>query len=267
MGIAMASLNFSLSSDEARTLAHLIQLEFQELYLKWGANQPPRSGVHASSLLVSESEWCVRKHVLSEMYPDLIQPEELRYWDWKRMAVFLDGWQRHIKWQMLFSRFFNVVYWNNLPELDLTHYDDVRNVHYSPDAIVEYAGEKFIVEIKGLDTRKYQEMTSDLDTACKVSDVVAKAKIQCNLYCHLLEIKRGIILVEDKNNQDFTTWVVEHESLMSRSHTDRAYAVKGHVTLARSGKPLPPRVCASPDDSRAKKCPLKNVCFRDLEVK
>src|SRR5579859_4797276 len=184
-----------------RTLEELLKLELQELYLKWAASQPLRSGLHASSLLVAPQDWCVRRFVLSELWPDEAEPETLHHWDWQRQAIFLDGWERHRRWQKLLRDFANVVYYRDQPETDLTHHDETRNIFFSPDAIIDYAGVRYIVEIKGLDTNKFQQLTDNLDTACKVSDVVAKAHIQCNLYCHLLAVEYGLLLIEDKNTQ------------------------------------------------------------------
>jgi hypothetical protein len=74
--------------------------------------------------------------------------------------------------------------------------------------------------------------------------------------------------VNKNDSREFKLWVIEHDAAYSKPYTDRAYAVKGHVTLARNmvASLSAQGVCTSPDDSRAKKCPLKNVCF-NLEVK
>jgi len=250
--------------NDLRTAEFLIQSSLQELYLKWAASQPLRSGLHASSLLVPQNEWCTRRYVLAEIAPGEAARPELHYWDWRMQNMFLDGWDRHRKWQDLFLRFAVVAYSEaGDPELDLTHHDETRNIYFSPDAILDYAGTRYVVEIKGLDTNKFQQLTDNLDTACKVSDVVAKARIQANLYCHLLSIQHGLLLIEDKNTQQFKVWIIKCDSASATPYIQRAYDVKGRVALFRRSRQLPERVCKSSDDRLAQKCPLRDCCFSE----
>lgn len=253
-----------------RTIEELIKLDIQDAYLSWGGSQPLRTGPpHASNLLSDESEWCTRRYVLAQLQPDEVQPEDLKYWQWKQYSIFLHGWEIHRMLQLIFKNHLNVVMNNGQPELDLTHYDETRNVYFSPDAILNFFGMHYVVEIKGLKQESYNPIAdASLVTAMTANTTVNKAFFQAQLYMHLLELKRAIILIVNKNDsREFKLWVVEHDPKYSKPYTDRAYAVKGHVSLARNGKPFPARVCQSPDDSRAKKCPMRDLCFRDMEVK
>lgn len=255
-----------------RTLAALITLDFQDMYLSYGASQSPRTGLHASSLLVPESEWCTRRYVLSELYPDQAETPELARWQWKQQAVFENGWDVHKRWQKLFRQFGNVVYGDgvgesgiifpNMPELDLTHYDGERHVYFSPDAILEVHGEHMVVEIKGINHEAYQSLPNALEGAMTACETVNKAVIQANLYMHLLELNHAIILIENKNTQDFRVWVTEYNRALALPLVQRAYSVKGAIVRARKGQ-LASRVCESPDSPLARKCPLKGICFRE----
>lgn len=263
-------MQMSNPDNNLRTLAELLTIEFQALYLSWGKQQEPRTGLHASALLVKDEDWCVRQHVLARLYPDKLQQEELHNWDWKRLAVFLDGWERHRKIQKLLRDHSDMVVITDREfETDLTHYDDTREVYFSPDAIISWGGQRFIVEIKGLDTTKFQALTDSLETAIQVSDVVAKARIQCNLYMHLESVKLGILLIEDKNTQAFKLWVIEYDAALSKPYVERLYAVKGSATLTRTFglAKLPKRVCNSRHDKLAKSCPVRDLCFsKEMEV-
>jgi hypothetical protein len=250
-------------NSEFDTIAELIRQEIQDAFLAWGSSQPLRSGPpHASALLSSEQEWCVRRYVLAQLQPDDVQPEDLKYWQWKQQAIFLHGWEIHRMLQLIFKNHLKVVMTNGQPELDLTHYDEVRNVYFSPDAILEFFGEKYVVEIKGIKQEMYQRLTDDLITAIGACETVSKAIHQANLYMHLLEIKRAIILVVNKNDsREFRLWVIEHDPLLAKLYTNRAYQVKGAVTLARAHGKLPARVCSTLNDALAKKCLMRDVCF------
>jgi hypothetical protein len=115
----------------------------------------------------------------------------LKYWEWKQKAIFLHGWEIHRMLQLLFKNHLNVVYsldlhGNLAPELDLTHYDPVRNVYFSPDAILEFFGLHHVTEIKGLKQESYRELTDSLTVAMRVNETVHKAFYQAQLYMHLL---------------------------------------------------------------------------------
>lgn len=258
----------------------LLELEFQSLYLRWGEAQPQRTGLHASSLLVPDSEWCTRRHVLINLFPDDQDVKQLKAWEWKQQAVFLDGWERHRKIQWLLREFggssLRVVYSDTetvgddcfpAPETDLTHYDESRGVYFSPDAIIDYAGQRYVVEIKGLDTDKFQQLTDSLEQACLVSDVIAKGRIQANLYLHLLGLKQAILLIEDKNSQAFKLYLTHYDFNLVKPYRDRWYAVKGNTTVCKQQglSHLKPRICQSIDAPLAKKCPVRALCFRQTE--
>ena len=68
--------------------AELLQLHFQQMLVAWGSNQPPRNGLHASSLLVSDNEWCTRRYVLADLFQDEAINPALQPWDWKRQDLF-----------------------------------------------------------------------------------------------------------------------------------------------------------------------------------
>lgn len=252
--------------------AELITIHFQSMLVNWGAAQPLRNGLHASSVLVSDQEWCVREHVLHEIYPNQAIQQQLQTWDWKRSAIFENGWRLHQRWQDVFKRFGCVVFNENEGqlELDLTHYDETRNIYFSPDALLNFAGQRYVVEIKGIKQEAYQELTDDLMHAVEVNETVAKARIQANLYMHLLGLKKAILLIENKNDQSFKVWVIEYGREASVKYIQRIYDVKGAVIntqtfgLAR----LPKRICQSRGDARAKSCPMRNLCFsKEIEKK
>lgn len=256
------------SDSDLTTRAALLAEEFRDLYLRWGAAQPPRTGLHASSLLASESDWCTRQHVLINLYPDQLTAKQLRGWEWKTQATFLDGWERHRKLQFLLREYggnaLRVVQTDGEPETDLTHYDETRQVYFSPDAVVDYAGTRYVCEFKGLDTSKYEKLTDDLSHACSVSEVVAKGRVQCLLYLHLLGLEYGLLLIEDKNSQQFRCYALhkqQDDRVAIQAQLDRLYAVKKYTTL----KKLPERTCADATCAKAARCPMRAVCFASQE--
>jgi hypothetical protein len=258
-----------LRTFNARTTAQLLKMEFDDLFTRWEASRPLRVGMpHASAVLSDESEWCVRRHVLGELWPELAEKPEVKPWNVKNNRINKHGWVLHEKYQDLILKFGNVAYVNGHPELDYTHYDEERMVHFSPDAIINFAGQQYIVEIKGYkntDDENYPyEAFEKFDEA---GQIPLKAHRQCNFYCHLMGIERGCVLVEGKNTQDTKVWTFEHDAEMARPYTQRCYDFKGALriateTLASDGKAkLPVRKCRACTDGLAQRCPMRKVCF------
>jgi hypothetical protein len=234
------------------TIAELLRIEFRSLFVEWGNSTPTRTGLHASAVLVDEQDWCLRRHTLSELFPDAVQPIELSSWDWKQQAIFLNGWRLHEKWQALFQQFARVV------EVETSHFDEDRNLYFTPDVIFEFGNQKYIVEIKGYKADYFAK----LDESGAPPEY---AHAQANLYCHLLRIDKAIILVENKDTQDFKLWLVEYNPKLAMPPVKRIYDVKRAVALTRRNlEKLPERICQSRDDARARKCPMRDTCFLRL---
>lgn len=223
--------------------ADLLQIHFQSMLVAWGENTPLRSGLHASSVLMTDGEWCVREHVLAALYPDqAVKPTQ----QWRTNAIFLNGWRLHEKWQDLFKRFGECL------EFEKAHYDDVREFWFTPDAIIRFAGQEYLVEIKGYNLERYNSLVEPPKAAV----------VQAQLYMHLLQIKQAIILVECKDNQDFKVYVVEYDPAVSVPYMQRVYDVKGKIILANVMESRTiARICQSSTQARALRCPMRQTCF------
>jgi hypothetical protein len=273
------------------TLLFLLASEIEQAFHTWDAQQPPRTGLHASSVLESDSDFCTRQHVLAEVFPAERQQKE-QYW--KVLAMFLNGWSIHEKWQkdILFpmgivqSTGFN----DELEfELDLTHIDNTTNIKFSPDAIIEYAGQIMPVEIKGINhddfagcpetyTRTFKnggyayELAQEarqgvkdatLEEAMARNKSIRSAVPQLNLYLHLLGLQKGIILAEDKNTQDFMLWVWTYDPQLAVNPVYKSSLVTAANTTYTAIGILPARICKTVNDSRAKRCPFRDACFKE----
>src|SRR5579885_2488052 len=162
----------------------------------------------------------------------------------RQNAVFLHGWHLHEKYQRLFAEFGQIV------EVECSHFDEVRFLHFTPDAVIFWAGQRYVVEIKGYKLDHFARLD-------EVGDPPEAAWHQCNLYMHVLGIERGLILVECKDTQELKVWCIEHDALLARPYMDRCYSVKGAVTTGH----IPARICQSCQEHRAEKCPVRDFCF------
>ena len=291
------------------TLAFLLTHELQQAFQTWDKNQPARTGLHASSVLESDADFCTRQHVLAEVFPHERQQKEQF---WRVLAMFANGWSIHQKWQWDILQPTGMVDYEEVVdddpldldfvpqsysieyELDRTHIDPVTNIHYSPDAIIEFAGQRMAVEIKGINTLDFRgtpalyerdfsqshlyadgftyklveegrEGVKDatLEEAMARNKSIRSAVPQLNLYLHLLGLEKGIILAEDKNTQDFMIWVWTYDPEMAKKPISRAAQVETARIHYHVADELPEGICKTVNDSRAKRCPFRDACFQE----
>lgn len=288
----------SSTTPDSSTLAFLLTHEFQQAFHAWDAQQPARDGLHASSVLESDSDFCTRQHVLADAFPAERQTKDQYL---PALQKFLHGWNIHEKWQykLLKPTCLVAVNEHGQLELDLTHIDPDTGIKYSPDVILaKFAGLTLPIEIKGINHEDYagqEEMYykvviqvadrqygvsyvkaqdarpgivgATLAEAAERNKSIRSAIPQLNLYLHLLGLtdppnNRGIILIEDKNTQDFTLWVHVYDAALVEKPLHRAMDVrtaKQHFDF--NDGDLPSRICATRNDSRAKRCPFRDACF------
>lgn len=245
------------------TLSALVELELHDMLLQEQADKPLRAGLHASSVLVPEEQWCLRRYVLFERNPERAEKPLLQSWEWKTHSIFENGWDLHQRWQQVFLNAGVAVFNRSLNdyELDLTHFNEDVQLHFSPDAIIQYAGQKYVVEIKGYKQESYQQLL----VASTSPEAATK---QCNLYINLLrqegmQIAGGLVLVENKNNQDFFVRAIQYDHSMAMPYFDRLLALKAKRVTGNNL--VPKRKCSSLDTPLARACPMRRTCFETKE--
>ncbi len=282
------------SSTPGSTRVFLLIHELQQLFVQWDAQQPAREGLHASSVLESDSDFCIREHILADTCPGERQQKEQF---WKVLAMFLNGWSIHEKWQYKLLEPSGMVRYCEgdlkFLELDLTHIDPATGIHFSPDAIINFAGLTLPIEIKGINTLDFQGCPDLYDRSYKLvqekrpgivgatlqeamerNKSIRSAVPQLNLYMHLLGLTEppnncGVILAEDKNTQDFMLWVHTYDPELVINPLARAMKVRMALEHRDfNDGDLPRRICNTRNDARAKRCPFRDACFnRPMEGK
>lgn len=236
--------------------ALLFKLEVEGTFDAWNDSRPLRTGwPHASSILAPGAKFCGRKLVLMSVYPEAAKRPDHKPWDTHQNMVFLNGWILHEKYQRQLHRYSTVEMLEGRPELDLTHFHGIKLVYFSPDVVQKHLREAMPVEIKG-----YQHSTFEkLDEA---GPAPLDAHRQVNFYMYLLNLKHGLILVEDKDNQHIKVWCVEYDEEMAKPYIARTDDFKADRERALTSGELPERKCKSVNDSNAQKCEVAELCFR-----
>lgn len=229
-----------------KTKGMLVGLKLQQVFQQWSLAKGNRDGLHASSVLASEKDFCWREHILEQGY----RKNEVELSTWT-LRIYLNGWFLHQKWQQLFQD-------SGIAEsVEMTRISPKWNLQFTPDAVVRLFGRSYIVEIKSMNTREFQGLKSP----------PAHATRQANLYMHLTGIPYAIVLVEDKNNQDVKSWVIEYDAHLAAPYVHRLYTIRRLIEIWGKDGRVPKRICANENVARARRCPMREACFAEKEVR
>lgn len=219
----------------------LIQAHFESLFRRWSENLEERRGLHASAIIQADDVFCYREQVLmlAGYKRDVIHASS------KTLRIFLEGNYVHEKWQKLFTDAGIAL------EIEKRRYSEEWDVYLTPDAVVKLFGKTWVVEIKSMNSYGFSKLKSPPINAVR----------QANFYMHKLGIRRAIILVENKNDQDFKTWAIDYDPDIARPFVERLDKVGKYLKFHRKTGRLPARICNHSGVKRATGCPLRNACF------
>jgi hypothetical protein len=221
--------------------------KFVKQVMTRGADSQERVGLHASALIAGEKDFCLRQQVLSLIYKQL-QGEQLSV---GLMRIFEQGNAIHEKWQRLFIRGGYSKYY----ELDKTQFNKKYRISFTPDIICkipEFYDGKMIGEIKSVNTFQFQHMSRH-----------PSAWKQCQWYMYLTGIKKGFVLSEDKNTQDFKIEIYDFDHSIVDEFIDRAEQIKFYYNrVYKSGKMVKrPDDAKKPECKRCVDCAMRNACW------
>lgn len=227
-----------------------IQLEtqFVKMVMTRGAETQERVGLHASALITSEKDFCIRQQVLSLIYKQL-QGEQLNV-GIKR--IFEQGNAIHEKWQRMFIR----GGFSYPGDLDVTQFNEEYKISFTPDIICkipEFYKGKMVGEIKSVNTYQFQRMTRH-----------PSAWKQLQWYMYLTGIHKGFVLSEDKNTQDFKIEVYDFDLDIVTPFIERAEQIQYYYQRVFEEHKMVkrPKDAKSPDCKKCITCPMKDACWK-----
>jgi len=202
-----------------------------------------RIGLHASNILASEKDFCYRELVLSFYYKKnkTELPSNLK-------RIFLEGTYIHRKWQNLFVKA------GIATAIEKQHHIEEFDCYMTPDAEIRIGKTEYIVEIKSMNTFAFKHATTH-----------PKGAKQCKFYMHYKGKTHGIVLMEDKNNQDIKIQLIEYnpddgdEDI--KGYVKRLENIKKYRKIFEKESKVPKRICKSSDCKRAIGCPMRDACF------
>lgn len=224
----------------------LLYHRFEQFFRKWGEVKEARSGIHASSIIQADDEFCFREHILGFFYQSNETPHSL-----KLLRIFAHGVAIHEKWQNIF-RIAGVA-----EKIEARHYSDIQDVYLTPDAVIKIMNRRYVVEIKSMNSRTYYQAKSP----------PIKFVRQLQFYMHFLSVPYGIILAENKDNQDFKIWPIEYDPEYAIYAIERLQRIRRMRSFHKKTGRLPSRICQLPTEKRALICPMREACFAPRDVR
>lgn len=220
-----------------------IKQEINFLTIKRGNGDEERYGLHASAILTSDNEFCHREQVLSLFYKQA-QGENISV-NLKR--IFAEGDAIHEKWQRLFIR----GKLGGPKAMDCSRFNKRYDLSFTPDiAPASIGGKDYVVEIKSMNTFQFQKATSH-----------PSGEKQLKFYMWLTGIKRGFVLVEDKNTQNFKVLLVKYDPADIEPYIARLERIQELKERFVEDKKPPKRTCKKAEDKRAAGCNMRDACF------
>lgn len=215
---------------------------FLKMLLEREGESQERVGLHASAMLASDNEFCLRQQVLSLFYKQN-QNENIPA---GLIRIFEEGNSIHQKWQRLF-----IAAGLGVPEgMDHHNFISKYDLSYTPDAEIKLFGDDILVEIKSMNTYAFQKATGH-----------PSGEKQLNFYLCLKKLKWGFVLAEDKNTQDFKVFIVKRDYDAAKEYIDRLVAIKEAKKYFLESHKMPKRKCKNCDCKQAQKCGMRDACF------
>lgn len=252
MGDAELILDAIINDRDLDAQAHR---EINKMLILWNNNKPIRFGLHLSDICLpfkGKTQFCFRQHVLGKFY----LPAEERKQSPKALAIFLEGWYVHLKWQMLFKNAGRAV------EIEKTRLDPIWQIYHTPDIVATLPEismnpeDLWIVEIKSMGRKYYEQVLTEYDPI----KIHKGGFTQCQLYMYLTGARKGMLLLDNKDTQDHREVTFDYDPEFVKPFVHRLNLLSQMWEEYDNGK-LPVRVCESAETSRALSCNMRNVCW------
>lgn len=261
-----------IQSSEALELEHILnrlffndknieeETNFVKQVMTRGLESQERIGLHASAMLVSEKDFCIRAQVLSLLYKQ--RQSEANAVGLQR--IFEQGNAIHEKWQRLLIR----GGYGSAVDMDLTRIFSEYHLSYTPDIICEipeFCDGKLVGEIKSVNTFQFQRMSKH-----------PSAWKQCHFYMYLLreqakidgkwngkDFTKGFVLNEDKNTQDFKVEIYELDEELIAPFISRLEEINYYYSRVLEEKKMVkrPEFAKAPTCKKCESCAMRDACW------
>lgn len=223
------------------------EVKFVKQLMTRGLESTERVGLHASAMIVSDNKFCIRQQVLSLLYKQR-QGDQTPV---GLMRIFEEGNAIHEKWQRLFIR----AGYSKAEDLDFTRFNEEFEISFTPDIICripEFYDGEMVGEIKSVNTFQFKKMTSH-----------PSGHKQMQFYMYLTGIRKGFVLCEDKNTQEFKVFVYDYDPSVVAPFVERAEQVQYHKQRVFDEGKMVKRCdgCNKSTCKKAEECAMRDACY------
>lgn len=219
--------------------------EIEMLKMQAKLKSEDRFGLHASSILASESEFCYREQVLSLFYK-MEQGENIPI---RLKRIFEEGNFIGEKWQRLFIR--GGI--GKKEDMDISRFLAKYDLSYTPDARITLFDKQFVVETKSQNTFTFRKSRSH-----------PGGVKQLKFYMYLEDIPQGFVIVEDKNDQNFKILLVDKLDIAElEPYIERLENIQVYKGILEEENKMVPRhkSCVASNCKMATSCNMRNACW------
>ncbi len=114
------------------------------------------------------------------------------------------------------------------------------------DAILCIGNENYVLDIKSINSMIFKRMTEPKEDNL----------YQIQLYLHFFNIKKGILLYIDKDQQEMKEFFIDYDEVLCKSLLDKFYTLKDQVEK----NIVPARLTDYPRNWQCSYCAFKDVC-------
>lgn len=236
------------------------EVKFVKQVMTRGLESQERTGLHASSVIVSDKQWCARREVLSLLYKQ-IQKENTSV---DLLRIFEEGNAIHEKWQRLLIR----AGYGKAKTMDRTRFNSEYEVSYTPDIVCripQFFDGVMVGEIKSVNSFQFAKMKNhpsadkqlQLYMYFCIEEAIANGKWNGKDYT------KGFVLCDSKNDQKFKVYVREYDEQFLAPYIDRLEQVKYYKQRFVEERKMPKRceACTSSSCKMATECVMRNACW------
>ena len=236
------------------------EAKFIEQVMTRGLESQERVGLHASSLIVGDKQWCTRREVLSLLYKQ-VQKENTNV---GLLRIFEEGNAIHEKWQRLLIR----AGYGKAKTMDRTRFNAEYEVSYTPDIVCripEFFDGAMVGEIKSVNSFQFKKMKShpsahkqlQLYMYFCIQEAMAKGKWNGKDYT------KGFVLCDSKNDQEFKCYVYDYDEDFLEPYIDRMDQVQFYKNRLLDERKLVKRCkeCTNSNCKMAMDCVMRNACW------
>lgn len=125
-----------------------------------------------------------------------------------------------------------------------------------PDGILNIEGVDYVMELKTCNSKNYEYIVNFSKKP------LPSHKDQISIYMDLLGIPRGFIIYFDKDNSEWFSFYQTLDVNIVSALKRKDSLVKHGIKNPHSPLPLEARVCSGKSCEKARKCPVRNLCYQ-----